>query len=358
MSTNSHTMENTRACFERISESRSSVEIYVDRKTYIQKTGPDFGLSANATALLDDYAFAKVTTLCNGNHAVIWQLDISRKKTEFTGRVINPTFHTLTNNFLIAEPETYAGPYAVVALTNGGFVVAWQELTKTGSRSRIRVFDSAGNPTSAPSNLSNAGDHSYSPTVYALPETGFVVLWVTSEGTKLRTFDNGGAPKSQAILIEPTDLTWRPFGYVTENGIINVFLRRSDDPGVDFYTGPNTTPFQLARSFDSKGNPLTGTIKTLAEMQQLAGYRQVLEQLVELTGYQLDNVLRIVLRNSAVNHCNSPFRILQATSRKQLTENPRMKSFFAKYCSLWRERCPKQFHGQLEQQYNECTRVE
>ncbi|MEK7089626.1 MAG: hypothetical protein AAB920_02290, partial [Patescibacteria group bacterium] len=258
------------------------------------------------------------------------------------------------DNLTIAEPQTYAGPYALAALTNGSFVVAWQELTETGSRSRVRVFDSVGKPISTPFNLSDTSDSSYSPSAHALPRAGFVILWVTSEGIKLRTFDNSGSPVSKVVLVEPTDLTWQPFGYVTETGTINVFLRRSNDPGVDFYTGPNTTPFQLAHSFDPKGNPLAGPVKTITEMQRLAGYREVVERLVELTGYQLDHGWRIVLRNRAMNHCSSPFRIHQASSRKKLTESPRMKSYFAKYCSFWREQCPKQFQGQLEQQYNEC----
>ena len=364
----SYAADDVQTCFKKLSDSRSPVEFYVDDKTYIQRASSEFGLSGSATAILDRPAFPKAATLCTGHIAVVWENAIFgphgvlSKTSSFSGRVLDAQFHQDISDFLIAEPETYAGPYTIAGLMNGGFVVAWQELTKTGARSRVRVFDLSGKPLARPFDLSDGNKDSYSPRVYALPKAGFVALWVTAAGIKLRIFDNGARPKSKALLLDPLDvsapLEWQPFGYVTDNGTINVFLRRSDDPGVDFYTGPHTTPFQLALSFDSNGNPITGATKTLPEMRSLLGYQHVVEQLVELTASHLDVALRALLRSPGLNYCGWDYQLRMAVSRKKLSESPRMKAYFTKYCSLWHERCPTNFHGYLEQQYDECTSSE
>jgi len=100
---------------------------------------------------------------------------------------------------------------AVAALSNGGFVVAWNSQVLDGEAILARRFDASGNASGGEFVVSSAGVvdvESWKPSVSSLPDGGFVVSWDAWDGTDsdiyVRRFDAGGNPVTAELRANTT----------------------------------------------------------------------------------------------------------------------------------------------------------
>ena len=102
---------------------------------------------------------------------------------------------------------------SVAALSDGGFVVAWQDSSgdANGSGVLAQLYDAAGNPDGGqvPVNTTTTAAQ-LGPTAVGLADGGFVVIWydhseLVPNGTELRgqIFDNAGAPVGTEFDVKP-----------------------------------------------------------------------------------------------------------------------------------------------------------
>jgi hypothetical protein len=102
----------------------------------------------------------------------------------------------------------------ITALEGGGYAIAWvtSDATQDGSLTAIKVRLYASDGTPDPNEIlvnSEVADYQVDPSVVALDDGGFVVVWMTNDGTqdgsgsalKARVFDAGGEPVAPEFLV-------------------------------------------------------------------------------------------------------------------------------------------------------------
>ena len=163
-----------------------------------------------------------VTGLTNGGFVVTWR-DMSSTLGDSSGwsikaHVFDANGVTVGSSEFLVNTQT-AGNQSnptITGLTNGGFVVTWQDLSGTlgdnsGSSIKAQVFDASGAKVGSEFllNTQTAGDQS-NPTITALTNGGFVVTWSDLSGTlgdssgwsiKAQVFDASGAKVGSEFLV-------------------------------------------------------------------------------------------------------------------------------------------------------------
>ncbi len=144
-------------------------------------------------------AHPSVTTLNNGNFVVTWHDGNGLggdPDSSIRAQIFTSTGATVGNEFLVNTTTANAQQFpSIAALTNGGFVVVWEDLSgqggdASGSSIKAQAYDSFGNKvggeflvnTATPSDqqISFAGAVSGT-SVSGLPNGGFVVTWQDSQ---------------------------------------------------------------------------------------------------------------------------------------------------------------------------------
>ena len=155
--------------------------------------GSEFLVNTQTLSRQDD---PHVTVLDNGNFVVSWN--------DWTGfdmkaQIFSPDGQKVGSEFRVNTSVSAFQEYGnIVALEGGGFVVTWRttDTTADGSGQAVmaRVFDSSGvGGAEFVVNSAKTGDQ-YMPTVTALADGGFVVVWHTLDATQ---DGNSGAVKAQ-----------------------------------------------------------------------------------------------------------------------------------------------------------------
>ena len=128
----------------------------------------------------------EITNLSNGNFVITWE-DNSQLVSDIRGRVFSSNGTALnTNDFLISTTNTNAQNNAeITTLSNGGFVIAWEDLSSGGHDIRGRVFNANG--TAATNNeydfllSSTESDGLPYHQITALQDGGFAIAWETND---------------------------------------------------------------------------------------------------------------------------------------------------------------------------------
>ena len=181
--------------------------------------------------------------------------------------------HNLLNVF---EPEQPIGGRAIVALPDGGFVLAYTLRTVIPDPSdppdgvilfetnSVRVFDAAGNSVSGPAPFDVPGNRDSIAGLAALPDGGFVLLQLSVDGGNpqlyAQSFSAAGVPESQQFTIGNSDQARNPT--ILRNGEIVV------------QEVVNTNEVHLQR-FDLQGNPLGGEIAPIGDGLDIEGIRMI-----------------------------------------------------------------------------------
>ena len=175
-------------------------------------------LQANLNGFLTTYRGRDpvLDTLTDGRFVVAW-----RASNELVGaRIFNPNATDASANIIVSsgDPATPSPDFAydpsISALTGGGFVIAWETAISDGSGSSIhaRAYSSAGvvlGPEFLVNSTTAFGQHE--PAVVALSNGGYAVAWVSEDtgdgdGTTLRAraFNANGTAAGADFILSTT----------------------------------------------------------------------------------------------------------------------------------------------------------
>ena len=370
ISSNSVAADSASECFDRLANTDLPFEIYReygDHRVFFQPVGSTFGLSDKGLPFVPDTdamgtSEISVAPLCDGNYITVRRYSHHNFPIPLTGRIIGKDYMPLGTDFLISDSEpSDDGELAVATIYPKGFVVTWRtrvgRFSEMKTRIKGRLFDQFGKPYSHSFDISTSSGPNGHAIVRGLPSGGFVVLWNRfQERAYFRVFDDNGRPKTKEVAVGEFLLVPRPctpylWISTTKEGVIDVFINcYGDKPD-------KTSPFDFAQRFDSNGRSLTGKVTGL-EMQNLPGYKHALNQYVKDRAGQLDVSLRHDFQRSTEDQlwCHSQYGLLvMAAKTKHLTTDPRLRSFFTKYCRTFQKNChiTQKFE---ENTIEECTR--
>src|SRR5215475_1391691 len=175
------------------------------------KSGTEFQI--NTTNSGSD-GLPRVTGLADGRFAVTWlfnpgpptnpNLDGVPDLNGVRGQVFNAD-GTMSGSEFTTTATTF-GPGVVTALADGGFVVSWENVdTSAQFDIRAQVYNADGTPRGAEQVVADLGATpgavpAGSPTVAALPDGQFVVVW-SDAGIKAQVFNADGSEEGSAFFV-------------------------------------------------------------------------------------------------------------------------------------------------------------
>ena len=151
----------------------------------------DFGHGANPATVGSDYSEnPALGKLNNGNIIVVWEDgDVGGGVDNIVGQLFSPGGTKIGGEFTINSSSSDTADPAVAALTDGRFIVVWEDMAGDGSGSAIKgqVFTSGGlkSGEAFTVNTSTTDDQKY-PTVTALANGDAFVTWTDYDGCDLR----------------------------------------------------------------------------------------------------------------------------------------------------------------------------
>jgi hypothetical protein len=229
-----------------------------------------------------------VTGLQNGGFVVTWN-DTSATLGDSSGTSIKAKVFAaagalVADEFLV-NTQTASNQYnpTVTGLQNGGFVVSWQDDSRTlGDNSdysiKAKVFDAAGVPVTDEFLVNTQTANSqYAPTITGLRNGGFVVTWYDTSGTlgdssgysiKAKVFDAAGALVTDEFLVntETGSNQYDPTTTGLQNG--GFVVTWNDSSGV---LGDDSGNSINAQIFNVNSPPVvTASASTTAASEQVA----------------------------------------------------------------------------------------
>ncbi|HEY7382663.1 MAG TPA: calcium-binding protein [Beijerinckiaceae bacterium] len=155
-----------------------------------------------------------VAALANGKYVVVWADFSSGDNFDVVARIFNADGSPATREIAINAPEpdfppVYQDVPVVAALSDGRFVVAWEQHTAAFDSHdiRARIFNGNGTPAGAEFvvNTTLAGNQR-APDIAALAGGGFVIAWEHFSGTnddiRARAFNAAGSALGAEFVVE------------------------------------------------------------------------------------------------------------------------------------------------------------
>ncbi len=224
----------------------------------------DFLISNTTTG---SQTVSQIVALTNGNFIVVWQTTDGGTN-DIRGRVYNSLGDPLGNDFLISNTITgsQTAPQ-IVALTGGGFTVAWQSDTDI----RARVYDSFGNAINASDFLVNSVTSGTQTWLDLTPLAGggFAFSWLdinTSglETVKARVFNADGTPHDSGQIAVSTNDYPAVAGLTNGNFVVAIEGSNAEQIQYAIYS-PNETVVKAV------ANCAIGTYNQTPKVEALTG---------------------------------------------------------------------------------------
>lgn len=244
--------------------SEGDTDISIDSSLAIQG-GNEFIITPNLGV---NQGFQTITTLTNGNYLVVWARLVDGAY-DVIGQMFAPSGTEIGGEMVLNSNTTGIQELSwVSALANGGFVVTWQESWSfyQGKAVYVRTFDAAGTPTSGdilvgtPTVPTASQTTTLMPTVEGLSDGRFVVAWedydAVTGGVRVQIYNANGTPSGgNTVLGSPQPGQSRPDIASTEDGRFVVVW---DD---DNQTNGDTSGYAvLAQIFNSDGSLSGGPV--------------------------------------------------------------------------------------------------
>ncbi|MBT99683.1 MAG: hypothetical protein CL902_13830, partial [Dehalococcoidia bacterium] len=180
--------------------------------------------------------YPSVTTLTDGSFVVTWQDSSGHSGgsgTDIRGQLYNPIGEAVGGEFLVNSVVSSTQEYSdVQALADGGFVVAWRDNSGTDGGSswdvRAQRFDAKATAIGDEFRVNtHTGNEQREPSIASLDDGGFVVTWMDSSG------HDGGS--SWDIRMQRYDVNGDAVG---EEILVNSYIQNSQyEPHVTTLTG-------------------------------------------------------------------------------------------------------------------------
>src|SRR5262245_7981981 len=168
--------------YERHSWEGSSSASWLEKKIKV-----DFGHGANPATVGSDYSEnPALAELDNGNIIVVWEDgDVGGGIDNIVGQLFSPDGTKIGGEFTIDSSSSDTWDPAVAALTDGRFIVVWEDLAGDGDGSAIKaqVFTAGGDKSGEEFTVNTStADDQKDPTVTALANGDAFVTWTDYDG--------------------------------------------------------------------------------------------------------------------------------------------------------------------------------
>lgn len=167
-----------------------------------------------ANTISGDLADPDIAELANGRFAVIWEHH--NGAISIRARVFESDGSPVAAEFEVASTSTTFGSPKITALTGGGFAIIYSDASVAPPEDslgvRVYVYDVDGSPVSAEiiANSNFNGDQAV-PDIAALPNGGFVAVWVDFDGSagsiKGQEFDANGTKVGTEFIVSTQGVT-------------------------------------------------------------------------------------------------------------------------------------------------------
>src|SRR5215469_6351406 len=203
-------------------------------------SGSGTAFQVNTTST-NDQENARVALLKKGGAAFVWQGGPASHQ-HIYGRMLNANKVWLnTTNFLISTyTNTFQGDPAIATLTNGNLIVVWDSYNQAGPTNQLDVYGQM-----LSTNGSKIGTtflineftifNQRNPAVAALPNGGFVVVWVSEQerSTAPNWGSNGIAYTSGSLPTPSVDIYQRLYTISNTNavpGTDEILVNQDENP--------------------------------------------------------------------------------------------------------------------------------
>ncbi|MEA3013736.1 MAG: trimeric autotransporter adhesin, partial [Sphingomonadales bacterium] len=275
-----------------------------------------------------DQVGPRVAWIDAGHYVVTWTSHETPTSYEVMARLFNGDGTPAGDEFQVNT--TSAGDQVgnrVAALSGGGFVIVWSDVTTTDIRAQM--FNADGSPDGTELLLNTDPNAQSVPWVSALPGGGFAAVWMHDDGVSYdirgRTFDADGQPVSAEFAVNTNTALNQQYAQMTTlaNGHFVVVWHDSGGIGGD----ASSTAIKM-RVFDTDGTALTDEIlanTTIAGMQQFpavgalvgGGYVVAWEDYSASGGDTSGNALRAQIYDASGNAVGGEFIVNFTTEGDQ-----------------------------------------
>ena len=169
----------------------------------VDATGNVIASQEIVTAASNNQEISTVAGLAGGGWVVIWET-IQGNGTDLRQAVYRPDGSFLGETVVSAAGNSQAAP-SVSALPNGGYILVWQTKENGNNDIHQRIYDANGAPLASETVVTEASSNQTSPSVSVLSNGGWVVTWETQGGGTYdihqRVFAASGAPLGPETVV-------------------------------------------------------------------------------------------------------------------------------------------------------------
>jgi autotransporter passenger strand-loop-strand repeat protein len=188
--------------------------------TTVVKTGTEFQVNGQTAG---GQWYPSITGLANGGFVVTWQDGLagyngsgSDTLGDSSGSAVKAQLYAADGSkvggeFLVNTQTTGSQATPVVtSLSNGGFVVSWQDQNSTSGDIKAQIYGANGAPVGGEFLINSVtANNQNTPAITGLPNGGFVVAW-TNQGSsaadvKAQVYDASGAKVGSEFLVNSTN---------------------------------------------------------------------------------------------------------------------------------------------------------
>ncbi|MGX1321669.1 autotransporter passenger strand-loop-strand repeat protein [Bradyrhizobium sp. USDA 377] len=187
--------------------------------TTVVKIGTEFQVNSQTAG---SQWYPSVTGLSNGGFVVTWQDGLAGSTSgsstlgDASGSAVHAQVYAADGSkvggeFLVNTQVTGSQATAVVTgLSNGGFVISWQDQNSTSGDIKAQIYGANGAPVGGEFVINSVtANNQNTPAITGLPNGGFVVAW-TNQGSsaadvKAQVYDANGAKVGSEFLVNSTN---------------------------------------------------------------------------------------------------------------------------------------------------------
>ncbi|MCP3368295.1 Ig-like domain-containing protein [Bradyrhizobium cajani] len=183
--------------------------------TTVVKIGTEFQVNSQTAG---SQWYPSVTGLANGGFVVTWQDGLAGSNSG-SGTLGDASGSAVKAQVYAADGSKVGGEFlvntqtngsqatpVVTSLSNGGFVVSWQDQNSTNGDIKAQIYGANGAPVGGEFTINSVtANNQNTPAITGLPNGGFVVAW-TNQGTvapdiKAQVYDANGAKVGSEFLV-------------------------------------------------------------------------------------------------------------------------------------------------------------
>lgn len=190
-----------------------------DGSVYFASVGADGSVLAEPSAVNSAPASIpsapRMSVLPNGNVAITWISQSEDGSILLKMRVLDAHGGTVLAETSVASADTGPSNQQIIALAGGGFAIAWMAQGGDGISTHLKIYDASGNVVLDEAAINANSLSSSPPHLVALPDGGFIVAWASQtlgspSALHGKVFDGAGHALTEELelLVQAPDAFW------------------------------------------------------------------------------------------------------------------------------------------------------